>query len=228
MKARLARLVSRIRRDVDPVLLQAVIAAALSFAHIHDVAHAAGQTGWKAWAYPVSVDLLMMAAWRRTRSGESGRVGRVGAWFWFAVALTASVGANVATAGLMDLTNPPAYLRLLVAGWPAIALCGGALLFHTRRKEAPEVVYEEPPLAAEEPEEEASEEGAMPSVAAPQKPVLVTYADAAQQLGVAEPTVRGAANSGRIAKHPAATPGRVLVDLAECYAKLRHGRTVGA
>ncbi|WP_229899717.1 DUF2637 domain-containing protein, partial [Streptomyces capoamus] len=60
MRARLAR--------VDAVLVQALIAAALSFAHLHDVASAAGQTGWKAWAYPVSVDLLLVAAWRRLRS----------------------------------------------------------------------------------------------------------------------------------------------------------------
>ncbi|MET9865690.1 DUF2637 domain-containing protein, partial [Streptomyces sp. NPDC006386] len=39
----------------DAVLVQAVIAGALSFAHLHDLAAAAGQDGWKAWAYPVSV-----------------------------------------------------------------------------------------------------------------------------------------------------------------------------
>jgi hypothetical protein len=56
---------------VDAVLIQAVIAAALSFAHLHDIASAAGQDGWKAWAYPISVDLLLVAAWRRLRSGEA-------------------------------------------------------------------------------------------------------------------------------------------------------------
>lgn len=60
---------------VDAVLVQAVIAAALSFAHLHDLALAAGQDGWKAWAYPVSVDLLLVAAWRRLRSGESKTAG---------------------------------------------------------------------------------------------------------------------------------------------------------
>lgn len=52
----------------DAVLVQAVIAGALSFAHLHDLAEAAGQSGWKAWAYPVSVDLLLVAAWRRLRA----------------------------------------------------------------------------------------------------------------------------------------------------------------
>lgn len=82
----------------DAVLVQAVIAGALSFAHLHDLAEAAGQDGWKAWAYPVSVDLLLVAAWHRLRTlRDAGEPSR-SAWSWFAVALTASLGANVATA----------------------------------------------------------------------------------------------------------------------------------
>ncbi|UYQ62648.1 DUF2637 domain-containing protein [Streptomyces peucetius] len=116
---------------LDAVLVQAVIAGALSFAHLHDLAAAAGQDGWKAWAYPVSVDLLLVAAWRRLRTlraqGEPARA----AWTWFAVALAASLGANVATAGLLDLNNVPDWLRILVAGWPALAFLGGTLLVHS-------------------------------------------------------------------------------------------------
>ncbi|MFC9637807.1 DUF2637 domain-containing protein, partial [Streptomyces mirabilis] len=119
MRAQLAR--------IDAVLVQAVIAAALSFAHLHDVASAAGQDGWKAWAYPVSVDLLLVAAWRRLRTGDAKAAG----WCWFVIALTASLGANVATAGLLDLDQVPAWLRILVAGWPAVAFLGGTLLAHS-------------------------------------------------------------------------------------------------
>ncbi|MDX2709062.1 DUF2637 domain-containing protein [Streptomyces sp. PA03-6a] len=118
MRAHLAR--------VDAVLIQAVIAAALSFAHLHDIAAAAGQDGWKAWAYPISVDLLLVAAWRRLRSGSS----RAAGWSWFLIALVASLGANVATAGLLNLADVPAWLRILVAGWPAVAFLGGTLLAH--------------------------------------------------------------------------------------------------
>ncbi|MGW6789558.1 DUF2637 domain-containing protein [Streptomyces chartreusis] len=114
------------RIRLDPVLVQAGIAAALSFAHLHDLAAAAGQDGWKAWAYPVSVDLLLVAAWRRLRSGMAKAAG----WCWFVVALAASLGANVATAGLLDLGDVPAWLRILVAGWPAVAFLGGTLLAH--------------------------------------------------------------------------------------------------
>ncbi|MGV9521189.1 DUF2637 domain-containing protein [Streptomyces griseus] len=116
---------SRIR--IDAVLIQAVIAGALSFAHLHDLAAAAGQDGWKAWAYPVSVDLLLVAAWRRMRTTADNRA----AWAWFIIALTASLGANVATAGLLDLNDVPAWLRILVAGWPALAFLGGTLLVHS-------------------------------------------------------------------------------------------------
>ncbi|MGW7469184.1 DUF2637 domain-containing protein [Streptomyces xantholiticus] len=112
---------------VDAVLVQAVIAGALSFAHLHDLAAAAGQTGWKAWAYPVSVDLLLVAAWRRLRNDGPSRL----AWCWFLIALVASLGANVATAGFLDLQHPPAWLRFGIAGWPALAFLGGTLLAHS-------------------------------------------------------------------------------------------------
>ncbi|MFE0274048.1 DUF2637 domain-containing protein [Streptomyces sp. NPDC058992] len=116
---------------IDAVLVQAVIAGALSFAHLHDLAAAAGQDGWKAWAYPVSVDLLLVAAWRRLRTLRTTGARTGAAWTWFAVALAASLGANVATAGLLDLNDVPEWLRILVAGWPALAFLGGTLLVHT-------------------------------------------------------------------------------------------------
>ncbi|WP_031069903.1 DUF2637 domain-containing protein [Streptomyces sp. NRRL S-118] len=115
----------------DAVLVQAVIAGALSFAHLHDLAQAAGQTGWKAWAYPVSVDLLLVAAWNRLRSLRAAGTSARSAWTWFTVALAASLGANISTAGLLDLTDVPDWLRILVAGWPALAFLGGTLLVHS-------------------------------------------------------------------------------------------------
>ncbi|MFI1290657.1 DUF2637 domain-containing protein [Streptomyces sp. NPDC020792] len=131
----------------DAVLIQAVIAGALSFAHLHDLAAAAGQSGWKAWAYPVSVDLLLVAAWRRLRAGRDRS-----SWTWFAIALAASLGANVATAGLLDLDHVPAWLRILVAGWPALAFLGGTLLVHA------------PTPATPDPTPESNDEPAAPEV----------------------------------------------------------------
>lgn len=127
----------------DAVLVQAVIAGALSFAHLHDLAAAAGQDGWKGWAYPISVDLLLVAAWRRLRTSGPSRL----AWSWFLIALIASLGANVATAGFLDLAHPPAWLRFGIAGWPALAFLGGTLLAHTpaasRAEPAPSLGAEE-------------------------------------------------------------------------------------
>ncbi|MDI3387053.1 DUF2637 domain-containing protein [Streptomyces sp. B-S-A8] len=130
---------------MDPVLIQAVIAGALSFSHLHDLAHAAGQKGWQAWAYPISVDLLLVAAWRRLRTARSDRA----AWLWFVIALAASLGANIATAGLLDLEHVPAWLRIVVAGWPALAFLGGTLLVHTPA--APEPVPAPVAASVEEP-----------------------------------------------------------------------------
>ncbi|MCX5194379.1 DUF2637 domain-containing protein [Streptomyces sp. NBC_00249] len=133
------------RLRLDAVLVQAVIAGALSFAHMHDLAAAAGQDGWKAWAYPVSVDLLLVAAWRRMRTDAENR----DAWLWFAIALVASLGANVATAGLLDLHDVPAWLRILVAGWPALAFLGGTLLAHGPAP-APDPSQDPEPMATQE------------------------------------------------------------------------------
>ncbi|MFF0778707.1 DUF2637 domain-containing protein [Streptomyces sp. NPDC003720] len=137
---------ARIR--VDAVLVQAVIAGALSFAHLHDLAAAAGQDGWKAWAYPVSVDLLLVAAWRRLRSDGPSRL----AWCWFLVALFASLGANIATAGFLDLDDPPGLLRLGIAGWPALAFLGGTLLAHSAHHAEPV-----PPAPASTPDDATTE-----------------------------------------------------------------------
>ncbi|MFI1660268.1 DUF2637 domain-containing protein [Streptomyces sp. NPDC020472] len=161
----------------DAVLIQAVIAGALSFAHLHDLAAAAGQDGWKAWAYPVSVDLLLVAAWRRMRTDTANR----DAWLWFAIALIASLGANVATAGLLDMNDVPAWLRILVAGWPALAFLGGTLLAHAPHPTPePAPVPEPEPPAPEEPVTELVVERA-PEPAPQSAPELPPAEPAAQQ-----------------------------------------------
>lgn len=132
----------------DLVLVQAVIAGALSFAHLHDLASAAGQHGWKGWAYPVSVDLLLVAAWHRIRQLRSAGSPAGAAWCWFATALAASLGANVATAGLLDLGRVPALLRIVVAGWPALAFFGGTLLAHSSTEQRHQVAADSAPAPA--------------------------------------------------------------------------------
>ncbi|MFF3352989.1 DUF2637 domain-containing protein [Streptomyces sp. NPDC002917] len=161
---------------LDAVLIQAVIAGALSFSHLHDLAEAAGQDGWKAWAYPISVDLLLVAAWRRMRTHADNRA----AWSWFVIALAASLGANIATAGLLDLGHVPAWLRILVAGWPALAFLGGTLLAHAPTPLAtPEPAPAPIPPADPEPAAEVTVERApeaapeLPPAPIPATPVAV-------------------------------------------------------
>ncbi|MGW3680915.1 DUF2637 domain-containing protein [Streptomyces prasinus] len=196
---------------VDAVLVQAVIAGALSFAHLHDLAAAAGQDGWKAWAYPVSVDLLLVAAWRRLRTDGPSRL----AWCWFVIALVASLGANVATAGLLDLTDVPAWLRILVAAWPALAFMGGTLLAHSAADRAstppapsapdsdpvPEVERE--PVAAAEPDPEP-------------EPVAVPASEDTPALPAADPAPT---------PPPAVPVPAALVDHARKVAADHHTRT---
>ncbi|WP_406100729.1 DUF2637 domain-containing protein [Streptomyces canus] len=184
MRAHLAR--------VDAVLVQALIAAALSFAHIHDIAMAAGQDGWKAWAYPISVDLLLVAAWRRLRTGTA----KAAAWCWFVIALTASLGANVATAGLLDTTDVPAWLRILVAGWPAVAFLGGTLLAHSAPKEATgEIGAELIEDQEDEPEaipERPAQPDIEPSPSTPPVPVPTALVNHARKVAAEHHTRTGA------------------------------------
>ncbi|MDX2595913.1 MULTISPECIES: DUF2637 domain-containing protein [Streptomyces] len=183
----------------DPVLIQAVIAGALSFAHLHDLANAAGQSGWKAWAYPVSVDLLLVAAWRRLRTARRDR----SAWTWFVIALGASLGANIATAGLLDLDHVPAWLRILVAGWPALAFLGGTLLVHSPTTAPVAAEVEEPavpdvaveraaePAPASAPELAPAPEPAPIKPAAPAPVVPAALVDHARKLAEAHQASTG-------------------------------------
>ncbi|MFD8471639.1 DUF2637 domain-containing protein [Streptomyces sp. NPDC018007] len=196
---------------VDAVLVQAVIAGALSFAHLHDLAAAAGQDGWKAWAYPISVDLLLVAAWRRLRSEGPSRL----AWCWFLIALFASLGANVATAGFLDLAHPPAWLRFGIAGWPALAFLGGTLLAHSHTTEDPEPEPEPvpPAPAAPEPTPEVERETAPAPAPRPEPEPIAAAAEDIPELAPA-PTA------------PAGPPvPAALVDHARKLAEDHHART---
>ncbi|MGW7100271.1 DUF2637 domain-containing protein [Streptomyces sp. NPDC054838] len=187
---------------LDAVLIQAVIAGALSFAHLHDLAAAAGQDGWKAWAYPVSVDLLLVAAWRRMRTDAENR----DAWLWFAIALVASLGANIATAGLLDLNNVPPWLRILVAGWPALAFLGGTLLAH-----APAPVREPEPTD-------------QPQVEPVQDVTVERAADTAHELPPADPAPHSEPPEP-VSLPPAAPVPPALLDHAQKIADAHHTQT---
>ncbi|MBW1599001.1 DUF2637 domain-containing protein [Streptomyces sp. JJ38] len=202
---------NRLRR-IDAVLVQAVIAGALSFAHLHDLAAAAGQTGWKAWAYPVSVDLLLVAAWHRIRTLQTAACPAGLAWCWFIIALTASLGANVATAGLLNLGDIPAWLRILVAGWPALAFFGGTLLAHTTPPDAEPATKAEADQTPKAPAV-SLDRPAMPD-AAPEVETKAPADSPAPELPAAEP-----------APAPAVTVPAALLAHARKVADTHHAQT---
>lgn len=117
----------------DSTLVQALLAGALSFTHIRDVALHHGQAGWKSWAYPLSVDLITVAAYRRLKADQAAGAKTGVAWSWFIIGLTASLGANVADA----ITTAPAganpadlTTNVIIGMWPAAAFLGSTLLRH--------------------------------------------------------------------------------------------------
>jgi hypothetical protein len=108
----------------DGILFQFLMVGSLSFSHIHDVVAAHGQAGWKSWLYPLSVDLLTVAAFRKIRNGQGGGF----TWLAFLLGLSASLAANV----IDSWTATPVGRALAVAigVWPAVALLVCTLLAH--------------------------------------------------------------------------------------------------
>jgi hypothetical protein len=98
------------------VVALAGVAGAISYSHMAELARRHGEVGWRAHAFPVSVDgievvaSLVLLAHRRagTRPGWLP-------WAALAAGTAASVAANVA----VGASDP---IGRLVAGWPAVAL----------------------------------------------------------------------------------------------------------
>jgi hypothetical protein len=98
------------------VAVLAAVAGAISYSHMAELARAHGEVGWRAHAFPVSVDgievvaSLVLLAHRRagTRAGWLP-------WAALAAGTAASVAANVA----VGASDP---VGRIVAGWPAVAL----------------------------------------------------------------------------------------------------------
>lgn len=118
---------SALRRFTDGVLFQAVLTGSLSFSHIHDLAAVHGQTGWKAWLYPLSVDLLTVAAYRKLMAARhTPESSAVLAWCAFLLGLFASLAANVVSAW----QNPDRLIAVALGVWPAVAFLVCTLLSH--------------------------------------------------------------------------------------------------
>jgi len=118
----------------DSTLIQAVIAGALSFTHIRDVAVMGGQRGLAAWAYPFIVDLITMSAYRKLKHAQAGNQPTGAPWMIMIAGTLFSLAANVIDA----LAHAPAHatharltLCMIIGVWPAAAFICSMLLRHS-------------------------------------------------------------------------------------------------
>ncbi|MDQ7905929.1 DUF2637 domain-containing protein [Phytohabitans sp. ZYX-F-186] len=94
----------------------AVVAGAISFSHMRELAHDHDQLGWKSLAFPISVDGLEIVA--SLYLVAQRRAGRPTGWIpWVAliVGTAASLAANVAVGGADPIGKA-------LAGWPAVSM----------------------------------------------------------------------------------------------------------
>jgi hypothetical protein len=100
------------------VVLLALIAAVVSFGHMHELVIRHGETRLNATLIPLSVDGMVIAASMSVlRSSRMGRRGEWLPWTLLVVGSLASLAANVAVA------DPTAVSRL-IAAWPSFAFVG--------------------------------------------------------------------------------------------------------
>ncbi len=94
----------------------AIVAGAISFAHMRELTTHHDQLGWKSYAFPISVDGLEVVASLylvvQRRAGQpTGSI----PWIALIVGTAASLAANVAVGGA-DLIGKA------LAGWPALSM----------------------------------------------------------------------------------------------------------
>jgi hypothetical protein len=113
------------------VALLALIAATVSYLHMHVLVELHGQPGWVAALTPLSVDGMIVAA-STTLLADSRLGGRGGVlpWALLVIGSVASLAANVAVA-------EPSLTGRVIAAWPSLALIGAyELLMRQVRRSA--------------------------------------------------------------------------------------------
>src|SRR5713101_7171180 len=98
------------------VALLALIAATVSYLHMHMLVESHGQPGWVAALTPFSVDgMIMAASMTLLADSRSGGRGGVLPWALLVAGSVASLAANVAVA-------QPTLIGRVIAAWPSFAL----------------------------------------------------------------------------------------------------------
>ncbi|MEU7802457.1 DUF2637 domain-containing protein [Micromonospora arborensis] len=124
------------------------VAGAVSYDHLRELAESRGEHGWKAHAFPLTVDGIEVVATLAILADR--RAGRPsGAFPWIALAAggVVSLGANI-------LIAEDDVIARIIAGWPAVALIA-AIKMLSRMLEHPTA---SPVQRDEEPEPQASGE----------------------------------------------------------------------
>ncbi|GIF71880.1 DUF2637 domain-containing protein [Asanoa siamensis] len=94
----------------------AIVAGAISFAHMRELAADHGQTGWKSYAFPISVDgLEIVASLFLVAQRRAGRPTGWVPWVALIIGTAASLAANVAVGGADPIGKA-------LAGWPALSM----------------------------------------------------------------------------------------------------------
>lgn len=106
------------RTTTGCVALLALIAATVSYLHMHMLVELHGQPGWVAALTPFSVDgMIVAASTTLLADSRAGERGGVLPWALLVAGSAASLAANVAVA-------QPTLVGRVIAAWPSFALIG--------------------------------------------------------------------------------------------------------
>lgn len=131
------------RTTTGCVALLALIAATVSYLHMHMLVELHGQPGWVAALTPLSVDgMIVAASTTLLADSRAGHRGGMLPWTLLVVGSTASLAANVAVA-------QPTLVGRVIAAWPSFALIGAyEMLMREVRRSAVASSKQQPRQAA--------------------------------------------------------------------------------
>ncbi|KAA9376252.1 DUF2637 domain-containing protein [Microbispora cellulosiformans] len=151
--------VRRIQRTtIAGVLLLALIAAVVSFRHMHELCLRHGEDHLAAVLIPIAVDgLIVVASMSILLANRSGSRGGLLAWSLLVVGSLASLGANVAIA-------ESTVIGRIIAAWPSLALIGSyeLLMSQIRRFEEGQAKVKDLPALTPDPAADAEADPAGP------------------------------------------------------------------
>lgn len=139
------------RTTIAGVALLALIAAVVSFRHMHELCLRHGEDHLAAVLIPLAVDgLIVVASMSILLANRYGSRGGLLAWSLLVVGSLASLGANVAVA-------EPSLIGRVIAAWPSLALIGSyeLLMSQIRRSAGGRTEAQELPVISPDPPPDA-------------------------------------------------------------------------